>query len=142
MPEEEHTSVKLKIFLVAVLIFICAALALYSYNIINSNREYINEESAKSNDCLNTDFEVISAEYKENSISVLVKNKPASDFSIKTVNIILENITLTKETTISIGMQDYVLFENINEEYEAVLVYPNNCEKYAKTVYITTIQNT
>ena len=47
MPEEK-TGIKIKIFMVAILIFLCAMLGVYSYNVISLNKDFANQESKAS----------------------------------------------------------------------------------------------
>jgi len=116
-------------------------LGVYTYNFINLNREYINKESAISNDCLNLNFEIISAKYSGSSLMVLVKNKP-SGTRISRINIKEENTTLSKETDIPSLGQKEIIFENFREDITdastpaSALIFPNSCESYAKTVYL------
>jgi hypothetical protein len=142
MPEEdERTGIKLKIFLAAFLVMICVILGVYSYNFIKLNREYVNEETSVSNNCINLNFEIISAKYEGDALSVLVKNQPSS-IHISKISIKAENITLSKETDMPALSDKTILFENFmtdkpNATMPTILmIFPNNCESYAKTVYL------
>jgi len=135
MPQEEQSGTRLKIFLAAFLVIICAFFALYSYNFITMNKNYISQQSQVSNACINLNFDVISASYDAGSLLVTVKNQEISTSNIKKIFVNVGGRTLSKETSIPPSSQEQVAFDGLSEKYESISVYPNDCDAYAKIIY-------
>ena len=129
----EKPGIKTRIFTAALLISLCLMLALYIYNILSVNKQYINDESKTSTECLYLNFEIISAEAEGNDIFVTVKNLPTSSSDITAISMINGRNTITKEVLISPFRQKEIAFENLDIK-KTMLLFPNNCEKFAKQI--------
>lgn len=136
MPEEESSGIKLKIFLGALVFFLTLLIGVYAYNYITINKSYISEESDSSTNCLYLNFDVLSADYEAETLTLLIKNPSTSSKELKSITVNTGNQTINKAAIIPLTIEKELVFENLKLSDDIIKVYPENCETFAKNVRV------
>ncbi|MBR9690380.1 hypothetical protein GOV08_01720 [Candidatus Woesearchaeota archaeon] len=133
---EKKTGIRMRIFMVSILIFLTVMLSLYLYNIIRVNEKFIRDETKTSTECLYLGFDAVFEKFIGSGAVISIKNFASNDDSFETVSVMYGDEKITKDVKILPAQQKSILFEDLATQ-KTVAVFPNDCEKFAKTIRLS-----